>query len=54
MVRESEEVEVKRDTLSYFWLLIPVIVKVSSKSNGSDIVAVFRCITKLMRLRKQQ
>jgi hypothetical protein len=33
-------VQVKRETRSYFWLLIPVIVKVSSKSNGSDMVAI--------------
>jgi hypothetical protein len=33
-------VQVKRETRSYFWSLIPVIVKVSSKSNGSDMVAI--------------
>lgn len=42
-VREaSVEVQVKRETRSYFWALIAVIVKVSSKRSGSDIVTVIR------------
>jgi hypothetical protein len=32
------EVQVKRETRSYFWALIAVIVKVSSNRSGSDIV----------------
>lgn len=39
VVKESEEVQLKRETRSYFCELIEVIVKVSSKRSGSDMVA---------------
>jgi hypothetical protein len=40
-VREASlEVQVRRDTRSYFWALIAVIVKVSSKRSGSDMIAI--------------
>lgn len=43
VVKESDEVQVRRETRSYFCELIAVIVKVSSKRSGSDIVAVASC-----------
>lgn len=39
VVVESVEVQDRRDTRSYFCALIDVMVKVSSKSNGSDMAA---------------
>lgn len=36
----SVELHVSRDTRSYFWALIAVIVKVSSKRSGSDMVGL--------------
>lgn len=40
MVAESVEVQDSRETRSYFCALIEVIVKVSSKRMGSDMMAV--------------
>jgi hypothetical protein len=40
-VREASfELQVRRETRSYFWALTEVIVKVSSKRSGSDMMEV--------------
>lgn len=44
-MRESEDVQLKRETRSYFCALTEVTVKVSSKSSGSDMVSK-ECVVK--------
>lgn len=59
VVTESEEVQDRRETRSYFCELIAVIVKVSSKRSGSDMFATERSERDLTRncyegVRKEQ